>query len=128
MENGIVKPMLRSLLISYVLSGILLAALAFALYKLRLKEGQVNLMVYAVYLLTCLSGGFLAGKRIRQRRFFWGLLSGLLYFLVLFAVSWAMNMGSAIDMERSVTVMGICALGGTIGGGDTKLMNKSENA
>ena len=86
------------------------------LYKLRLKEGQVNLMVYAVYLLTCLSGGFLAGKRIRQRRFFWGLLSGLLYFLVLFAVSWAMNMGSAIDMERSVTVMGICALGGTIGG------------
>lgn len=27
-----------------------------------------------------------------------------------------MNMGSAIDMERSVTVMGICALGGTIGG------------
>ena len=82
----------------------------------RLKEGQVNLMVYAVYLLTCLSGGFLAGKRIRQRRFFWGLLSGLLYFLVLFAVSWAMNMGSAIDMERSVTVMGICALGGTIGG------------
>lgn len=114
--NGIVKPMLRSLLISYVLSGILLAALALALYKLRLKEGQVNLMVYAVYLLTCLSGGFLAGKRIRQRRFFWGLLSGLLYFLVLFAVSWAMNMGSAIDMERSVTVMGICALGGTIGG------------
>ena len=106
MENGIVKPMLRSLLISYVLSGILLAALAFALYKLRLKEGQVNLMVYAVYLLTCLCGGFLAGKRIRQRRFFWGLLSGLLYFLVLFAVSWAMNMGSAIDMERSVTVMG----------------------
>ena len=66
MENGIVKPMLRSLLISYVLSGILLAALAFALYKLRLKEGQVNLMVYAVYLLTCLSGGFLAGKRIDE--------------------------------------------------------------
>ena len=124
MENGIVKPMLRSLLISYVLSGILLAALAFALYKLRLKEGQVNLMVYAVYLLTCLCGGFLAGKRIRQRRFFWGLLSGLLYFLVLFAVSWAMNMGSAIDMERSVTVMGICALGGTIG--DAQLMFKER--
>ena len=56
MENGIVKPMLRSLLISYVLSGILLAALALALYKLRLKEGQVNLMVYAVYLLTWFSG------------------------------------------------------------------------
>ena len=108
MENGIVKPMIRSLLISYVLSGILLAALAFALYKLHLKEGQVNLMVFAVYFVTCLAGGLLAGKGI--------LLSGLFYFVVLFAVSWAMNMGSPIDMERSVTVMGVCALGGTIGG------------
>lgn len=116
MENGILKPMVRSLLISYVLSGILLAALAFALYKLHLKEGQVNLMVYAVYLITCLAGGFAAGKGIRQRRFFWGLLAGLFYFVVLFAVSWAMNIGAPIDMERSVTVMGICALGGTIGG------------
>ena len=60
MENGIVKPMVRSLLISYVLSGILLAALAFALYKLHLKEGQVNLMVFAVYFVTCLAGGLLA--------------------------------------------------------------------
>ena len=106
MENGIVKPMLRSLLISYVLSGLLLGALAFALYKLRLKEGQVNLIVYLVYLAACL----------RQRRFFWGLLSGLFYFLILFAVSWAMNPWSALDTERSVTVMAVCALGGMLGG------------
>lgn len=116
MEHGIIKPMMRSLLVSYILSGILLAALAFALYKLRLSEGVVNIMVYGVYLITCLIGGLLAGKRLRQRRFFWGLLSGLFYFVVLFAVSWAMNMGSTIDMERSVTVMAVCALGGTLGG------------
>lgn len=116
MENRIVKPMIRSLLISYVLSGVLLAALAFALYKLRLKEGQVNLMVFAIYFITCLAGGLLAGKGIPQRRFFWGLLSGLLYFLILFAVSRTMNMGSSMDIERSVTVMGVCALGGTLGG------------
>jgi putative membrane protein (TIGR04086 family) len=116
MENGIVKPMLRSLLLSYVLSGILLAALAFALYKLKLKESQVGLLVFAIYFLTCLAGGFLTGKRLKQRRFFWGLLSGLLYFLVLFAVSRVMNMGNPIDTERAVTVMGICALGGTLGG------------
>ena len=116
MENGIVKPLLRSLLISYVLSGLLLGALAFALFKLRLKEGQVNLMVYVVHLTACLTGGALAGRSLRQRRFFWGLLSGLFYFVVLFAVSWAMNPWSALDTERAVTVMGICALGGMLGG------------
>ena len=36
MENGIIRPMLRSLLISYLLSGVLLASLAFALFKLHL--------------------------------------------------------------------------------------------
>lgn len=116
MENGIVKPMLRSLLVSYLLSAALVAALAFALYRLRLGERQVELMVFAVYFLACLCGGLLAGKGIRRRRFFWGLLSGLFYFLVLFAVSWALNPGSGLDMERSVSVMGVCALGGVLGG------------
>lgn len=116
MENGIAKPMLRSLLVSYILSGILLAVLAFALYQLRLKEGQVNIMVYVIYFVTCFMGGLTAGKGIRQRRFFWGLLSGLLYFLVLFAVSWLINKGGAVDIHRSLTVMAICAVGGTTGG------------
>ncbi len=116
MENGIAKPLLRSLLISYVASGILLAALAFALYKLRLKEGQVNLMVYLIYFAACLAGGFAAGKASRTRRFFWGLLAGILYFIVLFAVSWLIDRGSTLDISRSLTVLGICAAGGMVGG------------
>ena len=64
MENGIIRPMLRSLLISYLLSGVLLASLAFALFKLHMSEGSVNLMVFAIYLLACLTGGFLAGRKI----------------------------------------------------------------
>ena len=111
-----VKPMIRSLLLSYTLSALLLALLAFALYRLRLEEGIVNLLIFAVYFAACAGGGLAAGKSMGKRRFFWGFLSGLLYFLVLFAVSWAMNLGSPIDMERSVTVMGVCALGGTLGG------------
>ena len=79
MENGIVKPLLRSLLISYVLSGLLLGALAFALFKLRLKEGQVNLMVYVVYLTACLTGGALAGRSLRQT-FFLGAFVGIVLF------------------------------------------------
>ncbi len=116
METKIARPLLRSLLLSYLLSAALLAALAFALYRLRLKEGQVNTLVYGIYFAACLLGGLAAGKRLRTRRFFWGFLAGLAYFLVLFAVSWAMNMGAAIDWNRSLTVLGACVLGGTIGG------------
>ncbi len=110
------KPMLRSLLLSYALSALLLSGLAFCLYRLRLKEGQVNLMVFAIYLIACFAGGLAAGKGIRKRRFFWGFLLGLLYFLVLFAVSWALNQGGPVDLERSATVLGLCVLGGSLGG------------
>lgn len=110
------KALLRSLLFSYILSGILLLGLAFVLYKLKIKEAQINTAVYAVYIVSCLIGGFLAGKRIGQRRFFWGMLSGLLYFLVLFAVSWVMKDGGSFDMARVMTVMACCLAGGTAGG------------
>ena len=74
------KALLRSLLISYLLSGILLLVMSFALYKLKLKEAQINTAVYAVYVIACLVGGILSGKALQNRRFFWGLLTGLLYF------------------------------------------------
>ncbi len=110
------KALLRSLIFSYVLSGILLLALSFALYKLKMKEAQINIAVYGVYILACLAGGLMAGKIIRQKRFFWGLLSGLLYFVVLLAVSWVLKQGNPLDITRMLTVMGCCAAGGTIGG------------
>ena len=83
---------------------------------LGIQEGQVNLMVFAIYLIACFAGGLAAGKGIRKRRFFWGFLLGLLYFLVLFAVSWALNQGGPVDLERSATVLGLCVLGGSLGG------------
>lgn len=116
MNSSKPKALLRSLLFSYILSGILLLGLAFVLYKLKIKEAQINTAVYVVYIVSCMIGGFFAGRRIGQRRFFWGLLSGLLYFLVLFAVSWTLKSGGSFDAGRVMTVMGCCLAGGTAGG------------
>ena len=49
METKVIKPLLRSLFISYALSALFLGALAFALYRLRLGESLVNLLIFAVY-------------------------------------------------------------------------------
>lgn len=58
METKVIKPLLRSLFISYALSALFLGALAFALYKLRLGESLVNLLIFAVYFAACFAGGF----------------------------------------------------------------------
>ena len=64
MEKSKLQATLKTLLISYILTGILLVVLAFALYKFRLKEGQIRIGVNAVYIITCLIGGLIMGKSI----------------------------------------------------------------
>ena len=53
MESSTPGALLHSLLFSYILSGLLLAATSFALYKFHLKESQVAVAVNGIYLLSC---------------------------------------------------------------------------
>lgn len=107
---------IRTLIITYIISGILLSALAFALYKFRLPESQVNLGVSAVYVLSCLAGGFLSGKAMKTRRFLWGLITGLLYFAFLFLMSCLQDAGITSDMVHIAAVLAMCSLSGMAGG------------
>lgn len=43
--------MIRTLIFTYLVSGVLLTALAFALYKFRLPESQITLGISGVYIL-----------------------------------------------------------------------------
>lgn len=116
MERSKLQITLKNLLFAYILTGILLVVLAFALYRFQLKESQIRMGVNLVYVLTCIFGGFLMGKGIKQRRFFWGLLLGLLYFLILLAVSFLLNKGINGTMNQILTTMAVCAVSGTAGG------------
>ena len=60
MQTNPVWRMVRALIATYILSGILLMVLSFALFKFRLPENQVNLAVCAVYVLSCFFGGIIA--------------------------------------------------------------------
>ena len=116
MEPSAPRVLLRSLLFSYILSGLLLLAASFALYRFRLKESQVQIAVNLVYLLSCALAGFLMGKGIRKRRFFCGLLAGFSYFLILLAVSFVLNSGLGTDTPRILTTLAFCVGSGIIGG------------
>lgn len=116
MEPSSPRVLLRSLLFSYVLSGVLLAATSFALYKFHLKESQVTMAVNLVYLFSCALAGFLMGKGMGRRRFLCGLLAGLSYFLILLAVSFVLNKGITSDTARLLTTLAFCTGSGIIGG------------
>ncbi len=116
MELSAPKVFLRSLLVSYLLSALLLLAVSFALYRFRLKEGQVRIAVHAIYMLSCALAGFLAGKGLKKGRFFCGAAAGLLYFAVLLLASFALNRGLSASLQQLGIAMGLCTGSGIVGG------------
>lgn len=117
-QAAVNKPffLLKTLFITYLLTGILLFSLSFILYKLRLNNTQVQTGVYLIYILSCFLGGFLAGKKMKSRRFLWGMLMGGLYFVVLFLVSSLAGRPLESGFSYLLLVLGICLAGGTSGG------------
>ena len=62
--------------------------------------------VILVYVLSCALAGLVAGKGVGRQRFFCGLLAGLLYFLVLMAVSFLLEKGIISKCEYGVKILG----------------------
>lgn len=108
--------LLKTLLFSYILTGILLALLAFLLYKMGLGEKVVTVAIIVIYVAATFFGGFMAGKKLKSRKFLWGLVLGAAYFLVLSALSLSAGQ-EGLQMGNSfLTTLVLCAGGGMLGG------------
>ena len=108
--------MLRALIASYIVTGILLMVLAFSLYRWNLTQSKVDLGILAIYLISNLVGGFVIGKQMQERKFIWGIVSGVLYFLLLMAVTLVVYHGIQGNTKDVITALFVCAGGGMIGG------------
>lgn len=106
---------LKSLLVSYGITGILLMLLAAALYKLELNEGSVSAAVSAIYVVSNLMGGIVIGKLAKVRRFLWGLGLGILYFVLLLLITFGVYHTLSGDGAHLMTALVLCAAGGMAG-------------
>ena len=107
---------LKSLLVSYLLTAGLLLLLALFLYKFSLTEKIVSLCITGIYILVTFLAGFLAGKREGSKKFLWGLMMGCLYFIILTLVSLIVNHGMGELSSGFFTTLVLCAGRGMLGG------------
>lgn len=107
---------LKTLLFSYLLTALLLAVLAFLLYRTDMGKRGVEIGIIIIYIVATMFGGFLAGKKIENRKFLWGLFIGVLYFAVLSMVSFLVNRGITNAGSNFFTTMFLCLGGGMLGG------------
>ena len=115
-RNSKALVILKNLLISYIVTGLLLLLLSFLMLKLDLSNGILSGGIILTYILSCFIGGFLLGKSAEQKRFLWGLLMGGLYFLIILFVSILGNTLAGIEAGRVATVLMICLFSGMLGG------------
>lgn len=108
--------MMKALLLSYAVTGVLLLVLAFLLYKFGLGESQVNLGIMVIYILSCLAGGFYIGRKGKTRRFLWGMGLGAGYALLLMAVTYLTERPFGRDLTEILLMFFICIMGGALGG------------
>lgn len=106
----------KSLLFSYILTGMLLVLLALLLYKLQLSEKLVSICIIVIYIASNFFCGFVTGKKMQNRKFLWGLCMGAAYFLVLAVVSIVVNQSFKDVAGNFFLVFAICAGSGMMGG------------
>lgn len=108
--------LMKCLLASYLLTGGALLLLALLLYRLRLSESIVNIGIIVIYVAASFLAGLLAGKCMKDRRFLWGLLMGILYFVILALLTLAVNHGFKDLNTHFFTTLMVCAGSGMLGG------------
>ena len=111
-----ITTILKCLIVAYVLTGILLLALAFFLYKISLTEKIVTVVIIVIYAAVTFVAGMLAGKLLNTRKFFWGLITGTAYFLLLLVLSLGLSKTPGQFPENVLTTFLLCAGGGMLGG------------
>lgn len=106
----------RITIITTVLSIILLLILSGLMYTVHLSQNQISFGIFFIYIISCFIGGFFTAKKMKYRRFLWGLGFGILYFLILLILSIAFGNNIMENLPHILSVLLACAASGMIGG------------
>lgn len=108
--------LVKALFASYIITGIILLILALIMYKFEPSSIVISSGVVFSYIFSAFAGGLLVGKKTPEKKFLWGIVLGVLYFAIIFAVSILMNKDIVSKMGSTLTVFIMCAFGGMLGG------------
>ena len=113
--KNVVK-MSKILLLACLVSIVLLLILSFVMFKADLSEGWVRGCIIAIYLISTIIGGCMAGGCMDGRRFVCGLILGSAYFGVLLLLSVIFQSPGIFSFKTIITTAIICIAGGMLGG------------
>lgn len=116
MSRGTVIQVVKGVVAAFLLSAIILIVLAFLLYRFDVSESVVRGGIIAAYVFSCFIGGMVVSKRQKGKRYLWGILAGVLYYVIILVVSMIVNQKIFVNIPGVVSTGVLCILGGMLGG------------
>lgn len=108
--------MLVYLLIAFLGSLALLALMSLLLFLFQISAKLVSIMIIAVYIMMPCVAGYLMGRKMGHKKFLYGAMMGMVYFLVLCIFSaFYGEVGITASVGFFTTAI-LCIGGGTLGG------------
>lgn len=108
--------LLKCLLASYLITGVLLLTIAGLLYKFSLGETVIDICIIVVYCISSLLAGLFFSKGATSRRFIWGMAAGAAYFIIICVVSAVAEPDFNPISNSCITTLLICLGSGMMGG------------
>ena len=106
----------KGLIFSYAITGVLLLLLAFLVFRFQLGESITDMAIVSIYVLVTFLGAFITGKRGKEQKFLWGFLLGLLYILIISLVAIVIGHTFHVASTANITTAALCIGGGMLGG------------
>ena len=92
----------KVLVMEALISVAALCLFALILMRFQPSESGIRMGVRILYIIVNLIGGFLIGKIMKQKKFLWGVITGLIYFVIISIISCGRTLQTAI--ERSAVL------------------------
>lgn len=103
----------KALLLSVLVTVLFLVVFALLMLRAGVGSGLVSRLMIAGYILAPAAGGFMLGKKKKEKRYLWGILIGAVYFAVYFLISVTTQNTVPMDLLWTAVPM---LLGGMAGG------------
>lgn len=117
MKKSSVLTLTKGVVFSYLISGIcLLISGHFYCFSLNCRKACWRGGIIFSYVFSCFLGGMVVSGKQEGKKYLWGLLAGILYYVILVAVSMILNREAFTRIPGVFPALFLCAFGGMLGG------------
>lgn len=105
---------LEGFFISFLVSLVGIIIGAWLLYNGTIDADSIKLVVRIIYFVSTFIGGFFVGKRIKRKRFLYGVIYGVVFVGIIVIIG-ALSGDANLTNKSGISVL-VCAIGGMLGG------------